>query len=60
MTAPSFGPVHTARRSERRGEQSGPCRPARGTRACPHGRATACSETHSAADPRLGEPLCPD
>lgn len=51
LTAPSFGPVH----------RSGPetCRPRRSGR-CSHGNPSWCGEVHTAEDPRLGEPLCPD
>jgi hypothetical protein len=57
LTAPSFGTVHTRR------ERSGrilPCRARRNGDACPHGISEACNERHHAADPRVGEPICPD
>ena len=57
LTAPSFGPVHACR--ERNGRVVA-CRPRRGGRTCPHGRPISCTERHTASDPRLGEPLCPD
>ncbi|MGV9303821.1 replication initiator [Nonomuraea sp. NPDC003727] len=57
LTAPSFGLVHTRRQ---RGAKPLPCHPRRNTRTCPHGRVLSCTATHSADDPRLGEPLCPD
>ncbi|MFI9556139.1 replication initiator [Nonomuraea endophytica] len=57
LTAPSFGPVHTRR--ERNGKHL-PCRPRRDARTCPHDHPTSCGVRHSADDPRLGEPLCPD
>ncbi|MEV4890046.1 replication initiator [Nonomuraea sp. NPDC055795] len=57
LTAPSFGSVHTRR--ERNGKLL-PCRPRRDASTCPHGHPTSCAVRHSANDPRLGEPLCPD
>jgi hypothetical protein len=59
LTAPSFGPVH-ARRV--RGKTVLPCRPRRDTtaRRCPHGRDISCPTRHVEADPRLGQPMCPD
>ena len=55
LTAPSFGAVHARR--EHNGRVLA-CRPRRGGRTCPHGRPVSCTERHSAADSRLGEPLC--
>nr|WP_156399863.1 replication initiator [Phycicoccus sp. Soil748] len=52
MTAPSFGPVHTA------ASASGRCHPRSKSPECAHGRRTACFELHDDADPRLGQPLC--
>jgi len=59
LTAPSFGPVHARRM---RGKTVLPCRPRRDakTRRCPHGRDISCPTRHFEADPRLGEPVCPD
>lgn len=57
LTAPSFGAVHTRR--ERNGKLL-PCRPRRNEPVCLHDRSMFCTERHSADDPRLGEPLCPD
>jgi hypothetical protein len=59
LTAPSFGPVHSARR---KGRTLLPCRPRRDqhARRCPHGRDISCPVRHHEADPRLGRPLCPD
>ncbi|GII89568.1 replication initiation protein [Sphaerisporangium siamense] len=57
LTAPSFGPVHTRR------EQGGKvslCHPRRDASPCPHGRVISCTARHTADDPQLGEPLCPD
>jgi hypothetical protein len=59
LTAPSFGPVHARRM---RGKTVLPCRPRRDakTRRCPHGRDISCPTRHVEADPRLGQPMCPD
>jgi hypothetical protein len=59
LTAPSFGPVHARRM---RGKTVLPCRPRRdaNTRRCPHGRDISCPTRHVEADPRLGQPMCPD
>ncbi|WP_256255478.1 replication initiator [Actinomadura madurae] len=58
LTAPSFGPVHTRR--ERNGGRVERCHPRRDATPCPHGVTASCTARHSADDPRLGEPLCPD
>jgi replication initiator protein RepSA len=59
LTAPSFGPVHARRM---RGKTVLPCRPRRdaNARRCPHGRDISCPTRHIEADPRLGQPMCPD
>jgi hypothetical protein len=57
LTAPTFGPVHTRREHDGR---TLPCRPRRDGGTCPHDRPVGCSERHSADDPRVGEPICPD
>jgi hypothetical protein len=59
FTAPSFGPVHSRRT---RGKTVLPCRPRRDhkERRCPHGRDISCPTRHVEADPRLGQPMCPD
>ncbi|MFI6176397.1 replication initiator [Nonomuraea sp. NPDC051191] len=57
LTAPSFGSVHVRR--EKNGKAL-PCHARRNAEACPHGRVLSCTDRHSADDPRLGEPLCPD
>jgi hypothetical protein len=59
LTAPSFGPVHSRRM---RGKTVLPCRPRRDAkgRRCPHGRDISCPTRHVEADPRLGQPMCPD
>jgi hypothetical protein len=59
LTAPSFGPVQSRRM---RGKTVLPCHPRRdaNARRCPHGRNVSCPTRHVDADPRLGQPLCPD
>ncbi|MFB9622042.1 replication initiator [Nonomuraea helvata] len=57
LTAPSFGAVHVQR--EKNGKTL-PCHARREAQTCPHGRVMSCTTRHSADDPRLGEPLCPD
>jgi hypothetical protein len=57
LTAPSFGPVHTA--DERKG-RARRCRPRRDHPVCGHGRALWCMSTHGPGDPVVGTPLCPD
>ncbi|MEU1388498.1 MULTISPECIES: replication initiator [unclassified Nonomuraea] len=57
LTAPSFGSVHTRR--EKNGKVQ-PCHARRDAQTCPHGQLMSCTDRHSADDPRLGEPLCPD
>ncbi|MDA0632277.1 replication initiation protein [Nonomuraea sp. MCN248] len=57
LTAPSFGAVHVRR--EKNGKVL-PCHARRDAPTCPHGHVMSCTARHSADDPRLGEPLCPD
>ncbi|GGO77969.1 replication initiation protein [Nonomuraea cavernae] len=57
LTAPSFGAVHTRREH---GGSVQPCHARRNAGTCPHGQVMSCTTRHSADDPRLGEPLCPD
>ncbi|MEU7863848.1 replication initiator [Nonomuraea sp. NPDC049141] len=57
LTAPSFGAVHVRR--EKNGKVL-PCHARRDAKTCPHGQVVSCTDRHSADDPRLGEPLCPD
>lgn len=59
LTAPSFGPVHSARRRNGRLPPGRPCRDAH-QRRCPHGRDISCGQRHQDGDPRLGRPLCDD
>jgi len=67
FTAPSFGPVHTRVISRhtcadraRCTCRPDPCRARRDGGACEHARPLVCFARHAAADPRLGQPLCPD
>ena len=53
LTAPSFGPVHSA-------GKRGPCHPGSPSSRCVHGRQLACSEHHDDRDPVVGAPLCED
>ncbi|GAB3615893.1 replication initiator protein RepSA [Okibacterium endophyticum] len=58
LTAPSFGAVHSAKKSGRSG--SARCRPRSKKELCPHGRPTWCMGVHEADSPVAGEPLCRD
>jgi hypothetical protein len=59
VTAPSFGPVHGARR--RNGQRSGGrCRPRSRTVVCDHGRPLSCMTVHDHDDQLNGVPLCWD
>jgi hypothetical protein len=59
LTAPSFGPVHTAARDPG-ATSSRTCRPGDHDLHCTHGRPLACCASHDVADPAVGEPLCAD
>lgn len=58
FTAPSFGPVHAAKKPGRPGSRR--CTPRSGDRRqlCPHGRPTWCMTIHDHADGQTGQPLC--
>ncbi|NRD08858.1 replication initiator [Rathayibacter agropyri] len=58
LTAPSFGAVHSAKKSGRSG--SARCRPRSKKELCPHGRPTWCMGMHDPDSPIAGEPLCRD
>ncbi len=60
MTAPSFGPVHGAKKPGRPGSRR--CLPRTGDRrkVCPHGRPLWCMAVHDHTDPMAGQPLCVD
>ncbi|WP_393100452.1 replication initiator [Streptomyces sp. LN325] len=51
LTAPSFGPVHSA------GDR---CRPRRARTECDHGRSLGCGAVHGTTDSQVGQPLCAD
>lgn len=53
LTAPSFGPVHTAHQDGRR------CHPRSRETACQHGHPASCMAIHATGDDLLGAPLCP-
>ena len=55
LTAPSYGPVHTAHPHQRSGTDT-VCRPT--TIPCPCGEHHSCLQRHQAGDPILGMPLC--
>ena len=60
FTAPSFGPVHAAKKPGRPGSRR--CLPRTGDRRqlCPHGRRLWCMAVHDHTDPAAGQPLCVD
>ena len=61
LTAGSYGAVHRATTQSSSSRSSGSaCLPRRDRPVCPHGRAASCGERHSASDPKVGEPLCPE
>ena len=59
-TAPSFGPVHSAKKPGRPGSRR--CTPSTGDRrqVCPHGRPLWCMSIHDHGDALAGQPLCGD
>ncbi|GAA1559782.1 replication initiator protein RepSA [Kribbella sancticallisti] len=62
FTAPSFGPVHSARKTRGRDGQlrNQICRPRRKPDLCPHGIDQRCSQIHRDGEKILGTPLCLD
>ncbi|WP_329474995.1 hypothetical protein OG555_25120 [Kribbella sp. NBC_01484] len=62
FTAPSFGPVHSARKHRGRDGQlrNQTCRPRRKPDPCPHGIDLRCHQTHHDGEKILGTPLCLD
>lgn len=54
LTAPTFGPVHTATGDGSR------CHPRIRLGACEHGRRRSCTRVHDPGDPVVGAPICPD
>lgn len=57
LTAPSFGPVHSAPR--RRSDISLPCLRKDSRTRCTHGSRLGCTEHHDSGDEIVGQPLCP-
>ncbi|TCN35497.1 hypothetical protein EV644_11559 [Kribbella orskensis] len=62
FTAPSFGPVHSARKARGYDGQlrNQICRPRRKPEYCPHGIDLRCHQTHHDGEKVLGTPLCLD
>lgn len=59
LTAPSFGPVHTAPREV--SDKKSACRDHHrigGYRRCPHGKPLWCNTVHDRGDDLVGQPLC--
>lgn len=58
LTAPSFGPVHAAKKPGQRGTRR--CRPRSGggRKLCRHGRPVWCMAVHDHDDTLVGQPLC--
>ncbi|PPF29922.1 replication initiation protein [Rathayibacter tritici] len=56
LTAPSFGAVHSAKKSAHSG--SARCRPRSKKELCAHGRPLWCMSIHDGESPLAGEPLC--
>ncbi|MEV8376730.1 replication initiator [Kribbella sp. NPDC056861] len=62
FTAPSFGPVHSARKARGHDGQlrNQACRPRRKPDPCPHGVDQRCHQTHRDGERILGTPFCLD
>jgi hypothetical protein len=60
FTAPSFGPVHTAKKPGRPGSRRCTPRSRDRRQLCPHGRPTWCMAIHDHTDGLTGQPLCTD
>ncbi|TCN41022.1 hypothetical protein EV644_105308 [Kribbella orskensis] len=62
FTAPSFGPVHSARKTRGHDGQlrNQICRPRRKPDPCPHGIDQRCTQIHRDGEKILGTPLCLD
>ena len=60
FTAPSFGPVHAAKKPGRPGSRRCPPRSGDRRQVCPHGRPPWCMAIHDHTDPATGQPLCAD
>jgi len=57
LTAPSFGPVHAAKKP---GSKTRRCRPRSRGEVCRHGRTLSCMDIHTEHDPIAGQPFCAD
>jgi hypothetical protein len=57
LTAPSFGPVHAAKKP---GSKTQRCRPRTRGELCRHGKSLSCMDIHAEHDPVAGEPFCVD
>lgn len=63
LTAPSYGPVHSAHRgtdnrASRCHDHPGGDHPRGGHPRCPHGNPLSCNRTHRPDDTLVGQPLC--
>ena len=57
FTAPSFGPVHSQRKTKT--GQISSCRPRREEEMCEHGQSLVCNRRHSDNDKTLGQAIAP-
>jgi hypothetical protein len=57
LTAPSFGPVHAAKKP---GSKTQRCRPRTRGEVCRHGKSLSCMEIHAEHDLLAGQPFCAD
>jgi len=57
LTAPSFGPVHAAKKP---GSKTQRCRPRSRGELCRHGKSLSCMDIHAEHDPMAGQPFCRD
>ena len=57
LTAPSFGPVHAAKKP---GSRTQRCRPRTRGEVCWHGKSLSCMEIHAEHDLLAGQPFCAD
>jgi hypothetical protein len=57
LTAPSFGPVHAAKKP---GSKTQRCRPRSRGELCSHGKSLSCMDIHGEHDSVAGEPFCVD
>jgi len=57
LTAPSFGPVHAAKKP---GSKTQRCRPHARGEVCRHGNSLSCMDIHAERDAACGKPFCGD